>query len=98
MQPLPSRTTSTSVPSSTSAVSDEITLLHSYMPLSGDDDNIYQLEGATLVYTDETSFYEGDMGDGVYALYFELVDIQGEVYFSDSAIFTVEDGDIYTTT
>ena len=77
---------------------DEITLLHSYMPLSGDDDNIYQLEGATLVYTDETSFYEGDMGDGVYALYFELVDIQGEVYFSDSAIFTVEDGDIYTMT
>lgn len=77
---------------------DEITLLHSYMSLSDEDDNIYEFESATVVYTEDTQFYEGDMGDGIYALYFELVDITGGIYFTDSAIFTVEDGYIYTET
>ena len=49
-----------------------------------------------VVYTEDTQFYEGDMGDGIYALNFELVDFAGDIYLSDSAIFTIEDGYIYT--
>ena len=54
-------------------------------------------EGETITVTADTAFAEEDLGDGVFALCFEMTDQTGESFLSDLAWFTVEDGTIYTS-
>lgn len=75
---------------------DQVTMLHYMMTLSGDDAEPESFEGDTITVTNETAFTEEDLGDGTFALCFDMVDQSGESYTSDMVLFTVEDGSIYT--
>ena len=75
---------------------DQVTMLHYMMSLSGDDTEPELYQGETITVTGETAFTEEDLGDGTFALCFDMVDQSGESYTSDMALFTVEDGTIYT--
>lgn len=75
---------------------DQVTMLHYIMSLSGDDTEPEIFEGDTITVTNETAFAEESLGDGTFALCFDMVDQSGESYTSDMAMFTVEDGSIYT--
>ena len=76
---------------------DRVTLLHYMMELSGDDAEPELYEGETVTVTEHTAFAEESLGDGTFALCFDMVDQTGESYSSDLALFTVEDGTIYTS-
>lgn len=76
---------------------DQVTLLHHVMTISGDETESELYEGETITVTADTAFAEEDLGDGVFALCFEMIDQTGESFLSDLALFTVEDGTIYTS-
>ena len=76
---------------------DQVTLLHYAMTISGDETEPELYEGETITVTADTAFAEEDLGDGVFALCFEMTDQTGESFLSDLAWFTVEDGTIYTS-
>ena len=74
---------------------DEITTLHYVASMSGDDSfELYEMD--TFTVTESTSFGEVDMGDGEFAMMFELVDAHNNTTWSEMAVFTVEDGVIHT--
>lgn len=77
---------------------DQVTMLHYVMTISGDDTEPELYEGETITVTDGTVFTEEDLGDGDFALCFDMVDQRGNSYSSDLAWFYVEDGIIYTST
>lgn len=72
---------------------DEITTLHYGGTLSGDDE-LELVEVDTFTVTEDTAFGEEDLGDGTFAMMFELVDARNESATSDVILFTVEDGEI----
>ena len=72
---------------------DEITTLHYGGTLSGDDE-LELVEEDTFTVTEDTAFGEEDLGDGTFAMMFELVDARNESATSDVILFTVEDGEI----
>ena len=76
---------------------DQVTLLHYAMTISGDETEPELYEGETITVTADTAFAEEDLGDGVFALCFEMTDQTGESFLSDLAWFTVKDGTIYTS-
>lgn len=76
---------------------DQVTLLHHVMTISGDETESELYEGETITVTADTAFAEEDLGDGVFALCFEMIDQTGESFLSDLALFTVKDGTIYTS-
>ena len=76
---------------------DRVTLLHYMMTISGDDTEPELYEGETVTVTKDTAFAEQDLGDGTFALCFEMTDQTGESFLSELAWFTVEDGTIYTS-
>ena len=45
--------------------------------------------------TEDTGFAEEDLGDGNFAMMFQLTDCRGNDLWSDVAVFNVEDGYIY---
>lgn len=75
---------------------DEISTLHYAMTISGDDDEPMQVPVDTFIVTEDTSFYETDMGDGEFIIFYEMVGMANETYYSDVAYFTVDGNDIYT--
>ena len=76
---------------------DEITTLHYVATMSGADAfELYEMD--TFTVTEDTSFEEVDMGDGEFAMMFELVDARNNTTWSQMALFTVEDGVIHTET
>ena len=76
---------------------DEITTLHYVATMSGEDAfELYEMDRFTV--TENTSFEEIDMGDGEFAMMFELVDVRNQTTWSEMALFTVEDGVIHTET
>lgn len=74
---------------------DEITTLHYAMTISGDDD-FTMVPVDTFEVTEDTCFYEEEVGDGEFLMMFEMVDAYGEMYYSEWAFFTVEGEDIFT--
>ena len=74
---------------------DKITTIHYAATFSGDDAfEPYQMD--TFVVTENTSFEEIPLGDGEFALMFELVDARNNTSWSRMAAFTVQGGNIYT--
>ncbi|MDD3428702.1 MAG: clostripain-related cysteine peptidase [Oscillospiraceae bacterium] len=76
---------------------DVITPIYYYMTLSGDDEDVYQFEGDAFTFTADSSFYETELGDGVFSFMFEMVDMQNNSALSDMATFTVNGDEILTT-
>lgn len=77
---------------------DEITTLHYAMTISGDEEEPEQVPVDTITVTEDTVFTEEDLGDGNFVIFYEMVDMQNNSYYSDLAYFAVEDGLIYTET
>lgn len=77
---------------------DEITTLHYAVTISGDEEEPEQVPVDTITVTEDTAFTEEDLGDGNFVIFYEMVDMQDNSYYSDLAYFTVEDGLIYTET
>lgn len=77
---------------------DEITTLHYAMTISGDEEEPEQVPVDTITVTEDTVFTEEDLGDGNFVIFYEMVDMQDNSYYSDLAYFAVEDGLIYTET
>ena len=75
---------------------DEITTIHYAATITGDDD-FEAFEVDTFTVTEDTAFYETDMGDGEFMMMFELVDARNETVWSEPVWFTVDGDDIYTT-
>ena len=72
---------------------DVIEPMHYVMFENEDDFSLMAVE--SLVVTAETSFIEADLGDGMFFFMFEMVDVQGNSFLSDVAIFEVIGGEIY---
>ena len=76
---------------------DEITTVLYAATIDGDDPfEPYEMD--TFTVGKSVSFGEIDMGDGEFAMMFELVDARNQTLWSEMASFTVEDGVIYTDT
>lgn len=76
---------------------DEITTIHYLSSVSDEDAGFEAYTMDTITVTAETSFYETELADGEYGMIFEMLDSQNNAAYSDVVIFTVEDGEIYTT-
>ncbi|MBR3570577.1 MAG: hypothetical protein IKN96_07260 [Oscillibacter sp.] len=76
---------------------DEITTIHYAATISGSD-AFEPMEMDAFTVTEDTSFEEIDMGDGEFGMMFELVDARNQTTWSEMALFTVQDGTIYTET
>lgn len=75
---------------------DEISLIQYAMSMSDDESEIEPVITTTFSVSENTTFQETDLGDGTFAMMFEMVDISNNSYSSDVAFFTVEDGVINT--
>lgn len=75
---------------------DKITTVHYASTISGDDAFV-AVPVDTFSFTEETSFYETDMGDGEFMMMFELVDARNNTALSQPVWFTVDGEDIYTS-
>jgi len=73
---------------------DIIEPLH-YVLTDEEDAEFEQTAVGSLTVTEDTRFYETDLGDGIFFFMFEMVDVLGNYYLSEVAVFSVEDGDIY---
>ena len=47
-----------------------------------------------FIVTENTRFTEEDLGDGIFFILFEMIDVLGNEYLSEAAAFIVKDGDI----
>lgn len=75
---------------------DTITTLHYGMTISGDDEDLTQVEVDTFTIEEHPEFAEEDMGDGVYGYCFEFITPTGDSALSKLVQFTIEDGEIVT--
>lgn len=75
---------------------DEISLIQYAMSISDAESEIEPVITATFIVSGDTAFQETDLGDGTFAMMFEMVDISNNSYSSDVAFFTVEGGVIST--
>lgn len=75
---------------------DEITTLHYGMSISGDDQELTQVEVDTFTIGDAPQIKDEDIGDGSYAYGFEFVTPTGESALSSLVLFTVANGEITT--
>ncbi|BAL81950.1 putative peptidase C11 family protein [Selenomonas ruminantium subsp. lactilytica TAM6421] len=75
---------------------DQITTLHYGMTISGDEEDLTQVEVDTFTIGDQPKFAEEDMGDGVYGYCFEFVTPAGDSALSKLVQFTIQDGKIVT--
>ena len=74
---------------------DVITTLHYCSSFDEADEDIYQVPVDEFVVTEDTEFYDTDLGDGMFLLMYEMVDAKGDSYFSNMAIFDIKGDDIY---
>ena len=65
-----------------------------YVMLSGEED-FTEVSISSITVTDSTSFEDIETGDGIFSFMFEMVDIQNNSFYSDIAVFTVQDGGIF---
>ena len=74
---------------------DEVTTLHYGGSISGEMEDMEQVEVDTIVVTEDTCFEEIDMGDGEFVMMFEMVDAANQTTYSEMIFFTVLDGEIF---
>ena len=72
---------------------DKITTVHVAASLEEDMDPV-EFEMDTFKVTEKTAFNETELGDGRYALLFEMKDAENHTYTSEAAIFNVTDGEM----
>ncbi|MCR5624449.1 MAG: hypothetical protein K6G11_04305 [Lachnospiraceae bacterium] len=70
---------------------DEITTVHYATSLSEEMEPV-EFEMDTFEVTEDTHFGETDLGDGYFALLYEMVDSENNTYTSEPVFFTLEDG------
>lgn len=75
---------------------DEITTIHYAATIYGEDD-FESFEAETFTVTKNTSFYEAELGDGMFMMQFELVDASNATAWSDAVVFEIDGEDIYTS-
>ena len=78
-------------------VGDVISTIHYATTISGDSDEFDAYVVDEITVTENTSFYETELGDGQYYQVFEMRDMQGNSVYSDVAEFDVRDGEITTS-
>ena len=71
-------------------IGDEITTVLKVSSLDENDDEIKGVTGDSFTVTEDTEFYEADMGDGVFVMMFELIDSKNNSAYSEVAQFVVE--------
>ncbi|MFI3175506.1 MAG: clostripain-related cysteine peptidase [Bacillota bacterium] len=69
---------------------DVIETIHYATSLSSDDEDLYEVVVDSIVVDDNTSFYEEDMGDGVFIMMYTMHDAMGNVATSEAFVFEVE--------
>ena len=75
---------------------DEITTLHYGTTLSGNDENLTQVEVDTFTVTDRTQIKDEQLGDGQYAYAFEFITPTDDTALSKLVLFTISKGEITT--
>ena len=75
---------------------DEITTIHYAATIYGEDD-FEPFEAETFTVTRDTSFYEAELGGGMFMMQFELVDASNATAWSDAVVIEIEGEDIYTS-
>lgn len=75
-------------------VGDEITTVHVAVSLEDDDAEPVEFDMDTFKVTKDTKFAETELGDGRFALMFEMHDAENKTYTSEAALFTVKDGNM----
>ncbi len=78
-------------------VGDQVQLLHYSMTYWGEDTEFVEVPADVITVTENTSFYEGELSDGMYGMMFVMTDARGDYIYSDMAMFEVDGDDIYTT-
>lgn len=75
---------------------DIITTVHYAATLSGDDD-FMPVALEEIVVDSDTEFSEQWLGNGEFVMMYEMVDIRNNAAYSEIALFTIENGEIYTS-
>ena len=76
---------------------DEITTLHYGTTISGDDENLTEVEVDTFTIGENPQIKDEELGDGTYSYCFEFVSPTEESALSALVMFTIENGEITTT-
>lgn len=76
---------------------DVITTIHYAMSISGEDDEPMPIEVDEIVWDNNMTFDEVELGDGMFIQMFEMRDMQGYSAFSDAIMFESVEGVITTT-
>lgn len=76
---------------------DEITTLHYGMTISGEDEELTQVEVDTFQIGEDPQVKDEALGDGTYAYAFEFMSPTEESALSELILFTVANGEITTT-
>ena len=74
---------------------DKITTLHYISSYTGSDEP-KETPAETFVATKNTAFQERSLGNGQYAMMFDMTDTAGKSYTSQVCIFTIKNGEITT--
>ena len=59
------------------------------------DEELTVMPLESIVFADETRIYDDFLGDGIFILLFEMVDILDESYLSEGVAFVIENGEVY---
>ena len=76
---------------------DVIKTIHYSMPISGEGEEFTPVEIDEIIWNDNITFEEIELGDGIFLQMFEMRDIQGYLAYSDAIKFETVDGVITTT-
>lgn len=76
---------------------DVIKTIHYAMSISGEDEEFIPVEIDEIIWNNNMTFEEIELGDGVFMQMFEMRDMQGYSAYSDAIMFETVDGVITTT-
>lgn len=75
---------------------DEITTIHYASAMDDNTNEIIEIYPETFTYSEDSSIYDDDMGDGIYIMCFTMTDYSGQSASSQMFAFVIEDGVIST--
>lgn len=76
---------------------DEIQTIHYASSISDEDEDFMEVPIDTIIVTPEISFYETELGDGMFIMMYVMEDTRGNLMYSDMVTFEIIDDEIYTT-
>ena len=76
---------------------DVITTIHYASSISGEGDELTPVEVDVITVTSKIAFEEIEMGDGMFMMMYKMMDMQGNVAYSDVIMFECINGEIFTT-